>query len=133
VFLHQLTGSPAFDSIGSILVGVLLGIVAVVLIDRNRRFLVGQGASDEVRSTVIDLLLERPSVDRVTYVHIEYVGPDRVFLVAAVDLRGDESESDVAIVLRRIERELEQDDRIEEAILTLSTPEDASIVGSRGA
>jgi cation diffusion facilitator family transporter len=133
VFLHQLTGSPAFDSIGSILVGVLLGIVAVVLIDRNRRFLVGQGASDEVRGTVIDLLLERPSVDRVTYVHIEYVGPDRVFLVAAVDLRGDESESDVAIVLRRIERELEQDDRIEEAILTLSTPEDASIVGSRGA
>jgi cation diffusion facilitator family transporter len=133
VLLHQLTGSPAWDAIGSILVGVLLGIVAIVLIDRNRRFLIGQGVSGEVRETVIDLLLERPSVDRVTYVHVEYVGPDRVFLVAAVDLRGDETESNVAIVLRRIERELEEDDRIEEAILTLSTPEDASLVGSREA
>jgi cation diffusion facilitator family transporter len=130
VLLHQVTGSPAWDAIGSILVGVLLGIVAIVLIDRNRRFLVGQGVSGEVRETVIDLLLERPSVDRVTYVHVEYVGPDRVFLVAAVDLRGDETESNVAIVLRRIERELEEDDRIEEAILTLSTPEDASLAGS---
>jgi cation diffusion facilitator family transporter len=133
VFLHQVTGSAAFDSIGSILVGVLLGIVAIVLIDRNRRFLVGQGVSREVRETVIDLLLERPSIERVTYVHVEYVGPDRVFLVAAVDLHGDERESDVAMVLRRIERELEEDDRIEEAILTLSTPEDASIAGSRAA
>jgi cation diffusion facilitator family transporter len=133
VLLHQVTGSPAWDAIGSILVGVLLGIVAIVLIDRNRRFLVGQGVSGEVRETVIDLLLERPSVDRVTYVHVEYVGPDRVFLVAAVDLRGDETESNVAVVLRRIERELEEDDRIEEAILTLSTPEDASLVGSREA
>jgi cation diffusion facilitator family transporter len=131
VLLHQVTGSAAFDSIGSILVGVLLGIVAIVLIDRNRRFLLGQGVSGEVRKTVIDLLLERPSVERVTYVHVEYVGPDRVFLVAAVDLQGDENETNVAIVLRRIERELEQDDRIEEAILTLSTPDDVSLTGSR--
>jgi hypothetical protein len=50
-----------------------------------------------------------------------------VFLVAAVDLRGDDRETDVAIVLRRLERELEQDEHIEEAILTLSTPEDASL------
>ncbi|GAB3606077.1 cation transporter [Conyzicola nivalis] len=127
ILLHQVTGSPVFDAIGSILVGVLLGVVAVVLIDRNRRFLVGQGAGDELNRTVIDLLLERPAVDRVTYIHLEYVGPERVFLVAAVDLRGDDTETNVAIVLRRLERELEQNEHIEEAILTLSTPDDASL------
>ena len=127
IVLHQITGSPVFDSIGSILVGVLLGVVAIVLIDRNRRFLVGQGAGSELDRTVIDMLLERPDVDRVTYIHLEFVGPERVFLVAAVDLRGNEDESDVAIVLRRIERELETDEHIEEAILTLSTPTDVSL------
>jgi cation diffusion facilitator family transporter len=127
IFLHQVTGSPVFDAVGSILVGVLLGVVAIVLIDRNRRFLVGQGAGDELNRTMIDMLLARREVDRVTYIHLEFVGPERVFLVAAVDLRGDESETDVAIVLRRIERELERDDHVEEAILTLSTPDDVSL------
>jgi cation diffusion facilitator family transporter len=127
ILLHQVTGSPVFDGIGSILVGVLLGIVAVVLIDRNRRFLVGQGTGDELTRTAIDLLLERASVDRVTYIHLEYVGPERVFLVAAVDLRGDDTETNVAIVLRRLERELEENEHIEEAILTLSTPDDVSL------
>jgi divalent metal cation (Fe/Co/Zn/Cd) transporter len=127
IFLHQVTGSPVFDAVGSILVGVLLGVVAIVLIDRNRRFLVGQGAGDELNRTMIDMLLDRREVDRVTYIHLEFVGPERVFLVAAVDLRGDESETDVAIVLRRIERELERDDHVEEAILTLSTPDDVSL------
>src|SRR6516164_5462055 len=39
---HQVTGSVVPDAVGSILVGLLLAVVAIVLINRNRRFLVGQ-------------------------------------------------------------------------------------------
>src|SRR5262249_8996290 len=41
---HQMTGSVVPDAAGSILVGVLLAVIAIVLINRNRRFLVGQEA-----------------------------------------------------------------------------------------
>src|ERR1700735_3451904 len=68
---HQLTGSPVPDAAGSILVGVLLAVVAVVLINRNRRFLVGQEADPRVRSAVIRALLEMPEVARVTYLRLE--------------------------------------------------------------
>jgi cation diffusion facilitator family transporter len=127
IVLHQVTGSPVPDAVGSILVGVLLGVVAVVLINRNRRFLVGQAVPPDYRDRVLGELLGSPEIDRVTYLHLEFVGPERVFLVAAVDLVGDDQEHDVAVRLRRIERSIESRDAVEEAVLTLSTADETSL------
>ena len=102
IALHQITGSVIPDAIGSILVGVLLGIVAVVLIDRNRRFLVGETVTSEVRQKVLQNLLDRPDIDRITYLHLEYVGPDRLYLVASVDMAGDDVEHNLAVRLRQV-------------------------------
>jgi len=127
ILLHELTGNAVWDAVGSILVGVLLGVVALVLIDRNRRFLVGERPGPEVRSRVLGRLLERPDVARVTYLHLEFVGPSRVYLVAAVDLAGDEREEHVAVALRRLEADLEEHDLVEEAVLTLATPDEPAL------
>ena len=75
---HQLTGSPIPDAVGSIVIGVLLAVVAVVLINRNRRFLVGQEADPRVRAAAIQALLDAPEVARVTYLRLEIVGPRMV-------------------------------------------------------
>ena len=120
VLLHELTGDAVFDAIGSIVIGALLAVVAFVLIDRNRRFLLGEPAPDRVNQAALAALLRHPEVEKVTYLHLEYVGPERLFLVAAVDLRGNDRESDVAEDLYAVEQELERDDHIAEAVLTLS-------------
>ncbi|WP_348787633.1 cation diffusion facilitator family transporter [Leifsonia sp. NPDC080035] len=120
VLLHELTGNAVFDALGSILVGVLLAIVAFVLIDRNRRFLLGEQAPERVTQAVLGMLLRHPEVSSVSYLHLEYVGPERVFLVAAVDLVGNDRESDVADDLYAVEQELERNEHIAEAVLTLS-------------
>lgn len=128
VFLHQVTGLAVFDAIGSIAVGLLLGVVAIVLIDRNRRFLLGESTSPELENAVLVELLARKQVERVTYLHLEFVGPSRVYLVAAVDLTGNEDESHVAVRLRDVEKSLEESQYIEEAVLTLSYPDDVALV-----
>ncbi|MCU1424570.1 MAG: cation transporter, partial [Microbacteriaceae bacterium] len=127
VLLHQLTGSSVYDAVGSILVGILLGIVALVLIDRNGRFLVGQETDPAIQRLAIDLLLESDRIERVSYLHLEYVGANRVFLVAAVDLPGDDTETHVAVELRRLEREIERDEHVERAVLTLAVPGEPSL------
>ena len=127
VGLHQLTGSATPDAIGSIAVGGLLAVVAVLLIDRNRRFLVGQSVPADIRQQVLVGLLDRPEVDRITYLHLEFTGPGKMYLVAAVDLSGDDVEHHVAVRLRRLERELEEADNVEEAVLTLAIPEERSL------
>ncbi len=122
VALHQVTGSPTPDAIGSILVGVLLAVVAVVLIDRNRRFLVGMEASPMLLDAARTRLAGMAGVSSVGYLHMEFVGPRRVYLVASVDLVGDDVESSVADHLRMLESQLEQDESVVEAVLTVSRP-----------
>lgn len=127
ILLHQLTGSAVYDAIGSICIGVLLAVVAVILLDRNRRFLVGQETSAAIEQAIIDRMLEHHDVARVTYIHLEYVGPERLFLVAAIDIVGNEAENRVAEALRRIETDLERDAHIAEVVLTLSMPGDPAL------
>jgi cation diffusion facilitator family transporter len=122
IVLHQVTGSPVWDAIGSILVGVLLAVVAFVLIDRNRRFLVGMEVDPLIRGYVLERISAMPGVSTVGYLHVEFVGPHRVYIVASVDLVGDEVESSVADRLRALEHRLEQDDAVVEAVLTVSRP-----------
>jgi cation diffusion facilitator family transporter len=123
IVLHQLTGSAFWDALGSILIGVLLGVVAVVLIQLNRRFLIGQSPSPRVMRAVLQLLADQDEVASVSYLHIEYVGPSRVFLVAAVDLVGDAPEHEIAGRLAALGKAVEEDEHVVEAVLTLSRPD----------
>lgn len=121
VFLHQVTGNPVYDAIGSIAVGLLLGVVAVVLINQNRRYITGQESDPKLREATIDRLKRLPGVERVAYLRLEFVGPRQTFLVASVDLDGEQPESQVAQRLRELEAELEEESYVREAILTLAT------------
>jgi cation diffusion facilitator family transporter len=126
IALHQLTGDAAYDAIGSILIGVLLAVVAVFLMRRNMEYLLGE-ASPDLRIEVLGRMLQHPQIDRITYLHAEYVGPQRLFVVAAVDLVGDDVEPSLALRLRRVEADVEKDDLIEDAVLTLAPPDEPAL------
>jgi cation diffusion facilitator family transporter len=126
---HQLTGSPIPDAVGSILVGVLLAVVAIVLINLNRRFLVGQEADPRLRAATVQALLDAPEVARVTYLRLEVVGPRMVSVVGDVDLTGDETESHVAVRLRALEARLSASPAVAGAVLSLSAPDEPPIDG----
>lgn len=127
IFLHQMTGNAAYDAIGSIIVGVLLGVVAIVLINRNLRFLTGQESDERLRDSALGLLKGMPEVVRVAYLRLEFVGPRQVLMVASVDLAGERPESEVAYILRDLEGRLEKDPNVTEAVLTLATPDEPSL------
>lgn len=126
--LHQVTGNAMWDAIASILVGVLLGVVAIFLIGRNRDFLTGQVVTLRVRDESLRALLDDPDIERIGYLHQEFVGPGEILLVAAVDLVGDRPEHEIAEALRALEADLEQDEHIAEAILTPAATSQESLL-----
>ena|SRR5581483_436129 len=124
---HDATGSATPDAVGSILVGVLLGAVAVILINRNRQFLIGEEPDERVRSAALRSLLDLPEVARVTYLHLEYVGPRMVSVVGDVDLAGDDTESHVAVRLRALEARVVESPVVAGAVFSLSAPDEPSL------
>ena len=115
------------DAIGSILVGVLLAVVAVVLIDRNRRFLVGQVVDPRLNDAAVRALLALPEVERVTELRLEFVGARQVYLTGAVDLTGNLPEDAASHVLASLERRLAKTPAVVGATLSLSEPQDPAL------
>ncbi len=120
--LHAYTGAPFWDALGSIIVGLLLGVVAIFLISRNRDFLVGYKVSETIHHYVLSELLGHPDIDSVSYLHLEWVGPKKIFMVAAVDIAGNQREESIAYKFEAIENQFRADPLFQEAILTLSVP-----------
>jgi cation diffusion facilitator family transporter len=126
--LHQLTGSPVPDAIGSILVGILLGVVAAYLSNLNRQFLVGREADPRVRAAALKAMLNEPEIARVTYLRLEIVGPRMVSVTGHVDLTGDDHESRLAVRLRALEAKISESPSVVGAVFTPSAPDEPSLV-----
>lgn len=59
------TGNVFWDGLGSIVIGVLLAATAVILITKNRSYLLGRSIPDEEREEIINALVAEPAIERV--------------------------------------------------------------------
>jgi len=65
IWLSYITGNPMWDAIGSIFIGILLAWVAIVLILKNKRFLVEKSIPMDVQERIIEILVADPMIERV--------------------------------------------------------------------
>jgi cation diffusion facilitator family transporter len=81
VGMSELTGDPVWDGIGTAMIGVLLGIIAVILIVEMKSLLIGEGATRADLSTIVGELAGG-DVQRVIHIRTQYLGPDELLVAA---------------------------------------------------
>ncbi|MGQ0742861.1 MAG: cation diffusion facilitator family transporter [Acidimicrobiales bacterium] len=84
--LAQVTGNPAFDAYGTISIGLLLGVIAVVLIVEMKSLLIGEGASPGDQAAIRAALEADPAVTRVIHMRTQHLGPEELMVGAKVEL-----------------------------------------------
>ncbi|HEX2312866.1 MAG TPA: cation diffusion facilitator family transporter [Thermomonospora sp.] len=104
--LHQLTGSPLWDGVGSVLIGVVLTLVAVSLGRINLNLLIGNQADPRLVKHVRELLGAAPEVEWVVDILTMTVGADRVLVCARLDFRDALTSGDVERACVRLSQEL---------------------------
>ncbi|HST63801.1 MAG TPA: cation diffusion facilitator family transporter [Mycobacteriales bacterium] len=83
VALTWATGDPVWDALGTIMIGVLLGVIAVVLIVETKSLLIGEGAGPQTVDRIVAALVG-PGVDRVIHLRTQYLGPDELLVAAKI-------------------------------------------------
>jgi cation diffusion facilitator family transporter len=93
------TGNAVWDGIGTVGIGVLLGVIAVILIVEMHSLLIGEGATGQEETAIRAALGETPYVDRVIHLRTQYLGPDEMLVGAKIAVGPD---IDLAIVAQVI-------------------------------
>jgi len=88
VSMAVLTGDGIWDGIGTVCIGVLLGVVAVILAIETKSLLLGEGASPEAVRR-IEAALVGPGIVRVIHLRTQHLGPEELLVGAKVSVPAD--------------------------------------------
>lgn len=86
VGLAVLLGDPRFDALGSIGIGVLLGVIALLLAAEMKSLLIGEAASPQAIRTILEALESSPDVARVIHLRTLHLGPEELLVAAKLEL-----------------------------------------------
>lgn len=85
VLAAHYTHNPRWDAAGSIAIGGLLVVIAVVLAIEMKGLLIGEGASAETDQAIRDALSGAPRVTKLIHLRTEHLGPDELLVTAKVE------------------------------------------------
>ena len=96
VGLSVVTGNPVFDALGTIAIGVLRGVIAVILIIEMKSLLIGEGAAPPVLGRIVAAIEDSGVVQRVIHIRTQYLGPEELLVAAKIAMDACVSAEDVA-------------------------------------
>jgi cation diffusion facilitator family transporter len=103
VGLTAITGDPLWDAIGTLCIGVLLILVAIVLGIETKSLLVGEGANVNDHDAIIAAIEAGDEVEKLIHMKTLYLGPDEMLVAAKVALSSDKLIRNAASDIDQIE------------------------------
>lgn len=82
----EITGSSRWDALGSIGIGILLGVIAIVLATEMKSLLIGESASSHVERAIRSAMVDGSDVQRVIHLRTMHLGPDELLVAAKLEI-----------------------------------------------
>ncbi len=97
-----ITGETRYDAIGSIVIGLLLGAIAVVLAVEMKSALIGESADPLVATSIRAAIENGPEVKRIIHLRTLQLGPDDLLVATKLDIN-EPDRAGLAIAIDTIE------------------------------
>lgn len=106
VVLAAVTGDGRFDAIGSIAIGGLLAVIAVVLALEMKSLLIGESANASVVADLEGAITSSTDVSRLIHMRTLHLGPDELLVAAKVEFRTGLDVAQIAAAVDAVEAAL---------------------------
>jgi cation diffusion facilitator family transporter len=103
VGLTAITHNPVFDAIGTLMIGSLLIVIAIILGIETKSLLVGEGATDAEYRAIVGAIESAPAVEKLIHIKTLYLGPDELLVAAKLGFASDRPLGEVASDINAIE------------------------------
>ena len=104
VIVAEFTGNPRWDAVGSVSIGLLLLVIAIILAIEMKGLLIGESASPEMQGKIRKAMEGDDAVQRVIHMRTQHMGPDELLVGAKLELDGHLGFAEVATAVNRIEK-----------------------------
>ncbi|GGS48551.1 transporter [Streptomyces cinerochromogenes] len=96
VGLSLLTGDGVWDGIGTLCIGVLLVLIALVLAAETKSLLLGEAAGVEDVKKIEAAIVDGDTVTRVIHMRTLHLGPEELLVAAKIAVQHDDTATEVA-------------------------------------
>ncbi|GAB3999068.1 hypothetical protein GCM10029992_26790 [Glycomyces albus] len=96
VGLSILTGDPIFDAIGTLVIGVLLVLIAVVLAVEMKSLLIGESASLANIAAIEAAITADGTINRIIHLKTLHIGPEELLVAAKIAIEHGETGDEIA-------------------------------------
>ncbi|MFI1731925.1 cation diffusion facilitator family transporter [Streptomyces acidicola] len=103
VGLALLTGDGVWDGIGTLLIGILLILIAVVLALETKSLLLGEAAGAEEVAKIEKALVDGDTVTGIIHMRTLHLGPEELLVAAKVAVQHDDTAAEVATAINAAE------------------------------
>lgn len=105
LFLAQIAKDPFYDGAASIVIGVILGVTAMLLAYESKGLLIGEAADPALVKGLRELACSKKGIVGVGHVLTLHSAPDQITAMMNVDFRDSISAGDVERIVREVEKE----------------------------
>lgn len=103
VLLSTVTGDAIYDGYGTLAIGMLLAVVAVVLAVEMKSLLIGESASRAMSKKISLAMQAHPDVERLIHMRTLHVGPEEVLVAAKLEFKPTLSITRLADTVNEVE------------------------------
>jgi cation diffusion facilitator family transporter len=108
LILTAVTGNSFFDSIGSLIIGLILMAFAVFLARENKGMLIGEAITRRDYKRINDIVSKIPEVNRIISVRSMHLAPDDVLIAIDVNLVDNLNTDEIESVIDNIENKVRE-------------------------